>query len=450
MTNFQELGINPNITKALSELNITTPTKIQEISIPKIKENLDVMLQSETGSGKTLAYLLPLIEKIDFAKRENQFIILVPTHELALQVNEVLNKIAEKSSQPIKSMVIMGDVNIKRQVEKLREKPQFVIGSPGRILELIKLKKISAHAIKTIVIDECDKLLDKNNIDVVNNVIKTTLRDRQMIMASATITEETLSIGNEIMKSPEVLKCSDESKINPNITHLYIACDKRDKILILRKLMASIKPKKAIAFINKTDEIEILTSKLQFHGLKADGIHGSFMKNERRKAMTDFKAERINLLVSSDLSARGLDIDGVTHIFNIDLPEDINTYVHRSGRTARGNNKGTVISIVSPLEIAHLKSFTSNLNVDLTEKTLSYGYISDVKSVIKEDEPSEKSKKKPTTKDKENFSTVKKKAKSKSAKKNGISKKSSSSKGKSSTKTTSNKPKNKDSYKSNY
>lgn len=450
MTNFQELGINPNITKALSELNITTPTKIQEISIPKIKENLDVMLQSETGSGKTLAYLLPLIEKIDFDKRENQFIILVPTHELALQVNDVLNKIAEKSSQPIKSMVIMGDVNIKRQVEKLREKPQFVIGSPGRILELIKLKKISAHAVKTIVIDECDKLLDKNNIDVVNNVIKTTLRDRQMIMASATLTEETLSIGNEIMKSPEVLKCSDESKINPNITHLYIACDKRDKILVLRKLMASIKPKKAIAFINKTDEIEILTSKLQFHGLKADGIHGSFMKNERRKAMTDFKAERINLLVSSDLSARGLDIDGVTHIFNIDLPEDINTYVHRSGRTARGNNKGTVISIVSPPEIAHLKSFTSNLNVDLTEKTLSYGYISDVKSVIKEDELLEKSKKKPATKDKENFSAAKKKVKSKSAKKNGISKKSTSSKSKSRTKTTSNKPKNKDSYKSNY
>lgn len=450
MKNFQELGVNPKITQALNELNITTPTKIQEMSISKISEKLDVMLQSETGSGKTLAYLLPLIEKIDFEKRENQFIILVPTHELAIQVNDVLNRIDEKSSLSIRSMVIMGDVNIKRQVEKLREKPQFVIGSPGRILELIKLKKITAHTVKTIVIDECDKLLDKNNIDVIKNVIKTTLRDRQLIMASATLTDEALAIGNEIMKSPEVIKCSTESEVNPNITNLYVVCERRDKVLVLRKLMASIKPKKAIAFINKTEEIEILTSKLQFHGLKADGIHGSFMKNDRRKAMSDFKGERINLLVSSDLSARGLDIDGVTHIFNIDLPEDMNTYLHRAGRTARGNNKGIVISIVCPTEIAILKTFGKSLKFELTEKTLSYGYVADVKSVVKEE-------KKISTNNKNNKSkkdvskVVGKKLDDKSL--DGSSSSKSRLKAKSKTKKTgnkSNKPKNKDSYKSNF
>ncbi len=444
MKNFQELGVNPNIIQTLSELNITIPTKIQEMSIPKIGENLDVMLQSETGSGKTLAYLLPLIEKINFEKKENQFIILVPTHELAIQVNDVLNRIDEKSSQPIKSMVIMGDVNIKRQVEKLREKPQFVIGSPGRILELIKLKKITAHTVKTIVIDECDKLLDKNNIEVVKNVIKTTLRDRQLIMASATLTEETLAIGNEMMKSPEVVKCSTESEVNPNITNLYVVCEKRDKVLVLRKLMASIQPKKAIAFINKTDEIEILTSKLQFHGLKADGIHGSFMKNDRRKAMSDFKAERINLLVSSDLSARGLDIDGVTHIFNIDLPEDMNTYLHRAGRTARGNNKGTVISIVCPTEIAILKTFGKSLKFDLTEKTLSFGNLFDVKSVVKEEKKPAGKPKKKVANNKEGFST----SKSSNKFENKGENKSSFSNSKPGAKASSNKGKNKPSYKS--
>lgn len=385
MNNFLELNIKNNIVEALKKQGIVEPTPIQVKAIPKIKENLDVVLESATGSGKTLAYLLPLIEKIDYEKRENQVIVLVPTHELALQVNDVLNKMGEQSAEPIKSMVIMGDVNIKRQVEKLREKPQFVIGSPGRILELIKLKKISAHTVKTIVIDECDKLLDENNIAVVKNVIKTTLRDRQLVLASATIGEEIKSISNELMKSPEIISCTTEVKVNPNITHQYIVCDRRDKILVIRKLMAAVKPKKAIAFINKSEEIEILTSKLQFHGLRADGIHGSYVKNDRRKTMNDFKSEKINLLVSSDLSARGLDISGVTHIFNIDLPEDMNTYVHRSGRTARGTKKGTVISIVTPSEIARLKNFTNNLEVALEEKTLSYGNVVEVKSVIKEE-----------------------------------------------------------------
>lgn len=383
MENFLELNINTEIINALDALKIIKPTKIQELSISKIAENKDVIMQSETGSGKTLAYLLPLIERIDYDKRENQFIVLVPTHELAVQVNEVLNTLADKSTLNIRSTVIMGDVNIKRQVEKLKDKPQFVIGSPGRILELIKMKKISAHTVKTVVIDECDKLLDKNNLAVVNDVIRTTLRDRQLVMTSATLTEEALNIGKSLMKSPEIVKCNNDSTINTNINNLYIVCDKRDKVLILRKLMASIKPKKAIAFINKTDEIEILASKLKYHGLKVDGIHGSFVKNQRQKTMLDFKSQRINLLISSDLSARGLDIDDVTHIFNVDLPEDINTYVHRSGRTARGDKSGTVISIVSPNEISQLKNYSKKLNFKLTEKTLSHGNIEDVATVVK-------------------------------------------------------------------
>jgi ATP-dependent RNA helicase DeaD len=383
MENFLELNINTEIINALKELNITKPTPIQELSIPKISENMDVIMQSETGSGKTLAYLLPLIERINYDKRENQFIVLVPTHELALQVNEVLSTIADKSNLNIKSTVIMGDVNIKRQIEKLKDKPQFVIGSPGRILELIKLKKVSAHTVKTIVIDECDKLLDRNNLAMVKEVIKATLKDRQLVMTSATLTEEALNIGESLMKSPKIVKCNDGSTINPNINNLYIVCDKRDKVLTLRKLMASIKPKKAIAFINKSDEIEILTSKLKYHDLKVDGIHGSFVKNHRQKTMLDFKSENINLLVSSDLSSRGLDIDDVTHIFNLDLPEDINTYVHRSGRTARGDKSGTVISIVCPTEIAQLKSYSKKMNFRLTEKTLSHGNIEDVAAVVK-------------------------------------------------------------------
>ncbi len=163
MTSFLDLNINNEIVKALEKQNIKIPTKIQNSAIPLVLEGADIIGESETGSGKTLAYLLPLMEKVDYEKRENQIIVLTPTHELAIQVNKVIETIRDNSKLNLTSAVIIGNVNIKRQIDNLKEKPQFIIGSPGRILELIKLKKISAHTIKTIVIDECDRLLDENH-----------------------------------------------------------------------------------------------------------------------------------------------------------------------------------------------------------------------------------------------------------------------------------------------
>jgi len=333
------------------------------------------MMQSETGSGKTLAYLLPLIEKIDYDKRENQFIVLVPTHELALQVNEVISKLADKSNLDIKSIVIMGDVNIKRQVEKLRDKPQFVIGSPGRILELIKLKKISAHAVKSIVIDECDKLLDQNNYNVVKDVIKTTMRDRQLMVFSATINTETLNIAKDLMKDPQFIKVEDKIKVNKNINHMYFVCERRDKIEVLRKLIASINPQRAIVFINKTEETKITTEKLQYHYIRAYGIYGKASKEERKKALDGFKRGDIQILVASDLAARGLDIKGVTHIINLDLPEDSKEYLHRVGRTGRAGKTGTAISIVTQREIPLIKKYQNQFNIKIEPKDIYKGKI---------------------------------------------------------------------------
>lgn len=377
MTSFLDLKINNEIVKALEKQNIKIPTKIQNSAIPLVLEGTDIIGESETGSGKTLAYLLPLMEKIEYEKRENQIIVLTPTHELAIQVNKVIETIRENSKLNLTSAVIIGNVNIKRQIENLKEKPQFIIGSPGRILELIKLKKISAHTVKTIVIDECDRLLDENNYETIKAVIKTTLKQRQLLMFSATVTEEVIVKGKELMKEPKIIKEKTASVVNENINHIFMVCDRRDKVLLLRKLMAALKPKKAIAFINKTDEIEILSGKLKYHGLKADGIHGSFVKNERKKVMEDFKSGKINLLVASDLAARGLDIEGVTHIFNIDIPEDPRDYLHRSGRTGRVRNKGMAISIVTEKEIPTIKGFENKFNIKINYKELSYGRLFD-------------------------------------------------------------------------
>jgi len=366
---FDDLGLNLSLIDGLKKENITVPTEIQEKIIPLALKNKDIIGQSQTGSGKTLAYLLPIFQRIESEKREMQAIILAPTHELVMQIEKVIKTLAENSKIPVISLAVIGDVNIKRQVEKLREKPHIIVGSAGRILELIKMKKISAHTIKTIVIDEGDRLLDEKNLGVVKDIIKTTLRDRQLMLFSATIDEKVISTAQSLMKEAEVIRLVDNIDVNSNITHMYVLSEQRDKMEMLRKIIAAEKPTKAIVFINKSDETEITTLKLQYHHFKAYGIHGKATKEERQKAMEDFRSGRLQILVASDLAARGLDIKDVTHIINLDLPINSKDYLHRVGRTGRANNTGKAISIVTQKELSLIKKYEKefNINIDLKE-----------------------------------------------------------------------------------
>jgi ATP-dependent RNA helicase DeaD len=372
---FDELGINLNLIDGLKKENITIPTEIQEKVIPLALKNKDVIGESQTGSGKTLAYLLPIFQRIEIEKREMQTIILAPTHELVMQIDSVIKTLAEDSMMPITSATIIGDVNIKRQIEKLREKPHIIVGSTGRIIELIKMKKISAHTIKTIVIDEGDRLLDDKNLSAVKDIIKTTLRDRQLMLFSATIDARAINTAQSLMKMAEVISIEGNIKVNPNIAHMYVIAEQRDKIEMLRKLVAAEKPSKAIVFINKTDETEITTLKLQYHHLKAYGIHGRATKEERQKAMEDFRNGRLQLLISSDLSARGLDIKEVTHIFNLDLPVESKDYLHRVGRTGRANQSGKAISIITPKELGLIKKYEKEFNIHIDMKEVHLGNL---------------------------------------------------------------------------
>ncbi|MDV3426819.1 MAG: DEAD/DEAH box helicase [Bacillota bacterium] len=372
---FQDLGLNENLIKGLTKEEITAPTEIQTKAIPKLLENKDIIGQSETGSGKTLTYLLPIFQKIKWDKREMQAVILAPTHELVMQIDREIKLLAENSNTPVTSISIIGNVNIKRQIEKLREKPHILVGSAGRILELIKLRKINAQTVKTIVIDEGDKLLDENNIDQVKAVIKTTMKDRQLMIFSATIREETIDIAKNLMKLPEIIKIDEMSPVNQNIVHNYLTCEQRDKIVVLRKLIAALNPVRAIVFINKSDEIEITVSKLKFHKLNAYGIYGNAPKEERKKAMEDFRNGKLQILVASDLAARGLDIKDVTYIFNLDLPEDPKEYLHRAGRTGRCGENGIAITLVTEYEIPIIKRYEKAFNIKIEEKYLYKGNL---------------------------------------------------------------------------
>lgn len=372
---FEDLNLNPSLIEGLKKENILEPTDIQAKTIPLALENKDIIGQSQTGSGKTLAYLLPLFQRINLEKREMQVIILAPTHELVMQIESEAKLLAKNSEMAVTSTSIIGDVNIKRQIEKLKEKPHIIVGSPGRILELIKLKKISAHTVKTIVIDEGDRLLDQNNLTQVKDVIKTTLRDRQLMLFSATVNSKTLEIAKSMMKEPEFVLIEDKVLVNENITHLYLTCEQRDKIELLRKLIASTKPTRGIIFINKPDEVEITTSKLMHHNINVYGIYGNATKEERKKALEGFRSGKYQLLVASDIAARGLDVKDVSHIFNLDLPKDSKEYLHRVGRTGRAGKLGTAISIVAEREVPSINKFEKDLNVEIKAMTIYKGTL---------------------------------------------------------------------------
>lgn len=372
---FENMQLNRSLVAALKTEDITIPTEIQQKVIPVAQQNIDLIFQSETGTGKTLAYLLPLFEKIETQKKEMQALILVPTHELAIQVIRQIEMLSLNSDLKATSTPVIGDVNITRQIDKLRTKPHIIVGTAGRILELIQKKKISAHTVKTIIIDEADRLLDDNNIESIKAVIKTTLKERQMMMCSASMSSRTIERAKLLMKAPQIVKSKTAIEVPDTIEHLYFVAEQRDKIDVLRKLVRIINPPKAIAFFANAEDIAEAAEELKFHKLRADSIHGSNIKSDRKKTMDDFRSGKLQLLIASDIAARGLDIEGVTHIFNVNIPERAMDYLHRAGRTGRNGSEGVAISIAAEHEIAYIKQFEKELRISVIPKSMYNGKI---------------------------------------------------------------------------
>ncbi|SHN87365.1 DEAD/DEAH box helicase [Desulfitobacterium chlororespirans] len=372
---FIELGIQAELVEALAKEGIVQPTEIQKITIPLILSNRDVAGQSETGSGKTLAYLLPVVQKIDHNKRENQVLILTPTHELALQVQRQIQDLSRHLAAMITSAAIIGNVNIARQIEKLKEKPHIIVGSAGRILELIQKRKISAQSLKTIVLDEADQLLDERNIQTVKAVLKTAYKDSQILLFSATLSQDAIGQAAGFLKDPAVQRMTMKAMVVPTIIHQHFMCEQRDKLELLRKLVRHLEPGRALIFINRTEEIEKTVERLSYHGLDAVAISGASQKENRRQAMADFRAGKTQLLVASDLAARGLDIKNITHIFNLDIPEEPQLYLHRVGRTGRAGQSGMAVSLVTQRELPLLHKIENNLKISIPLRRLSFGKV---------------------------------------------------------------------------
>ena len=379
MKTFNQLVINEKLIKGLVKQNITEPTKVQSLTIEKIRENKDLLVNSETGSGKTLAYLLPMFEKIDTTMRETQVLVLAPTHELVMQIANQSKLLAENSNMDVTTFAIIGEVNIQKQIKNIKAmKPHIVVGTAGRLLDLIQQKKLRVHDVKTIILDEVDSLVSGKGEGIVEKIIKTTLRDRQLLGFTASLDEKSESFCDYMMKDMEIIKATDQSAINPNINHMYIYGDRREKFAILRKALSSAKAKRAIVFVNDEDSIEVISEKLNYHNYKAVCISGKMSKEDRKNAMTSFRSGKAGILVSSDLSARGLDIPDVSHIFNLDFPPSKNEYLHRCGRSARGNKKGTAISIVTNQNLNTIRDYKRQFKINMNAVEIKEGKFVDV------------------------------------------------------------------------
>ena len=374
MATFSDL-LQPSLVEGLAKQNIEQPTDIQAAAIPFLLDGRDIIAQAHTGSGKTLAYLCPIFQKLDSESKNVQALILAPTHELVMQIYRQAQLLAQNSGLPIKCQSIIGDANINNQITKLKEKPHLLIGSPGRVLDLIKKKKINCQTIKTIIVDEVDNLLDNTNEATVLEIIRSTQRDRQLAAFSATASEHTLEILQQQMKTPELINIKGLAKINPAIEHFYLIGEQRDKFVLLRKLLHAIDGQQILVFMNDGPEIDFLVDKLNYHKIKTYSLHGIVDKEERQKALQEFRTGKIRVLVSSDLAARGLDIPEVSHVINLDFPLEPNEYIHRAGRTARGTNSGQCYSIVNPKELAALRIYQRDFQITVHPVHLVKGMI---------------------------------------------------------------------------
>ncbi|MDF2558257.1 MAG: box helicase [Bacillales bacterium] len=359
----------------------TKLTSIQEKTFTLIEAGKDIIAESPTGTGKTLAYLLPILNSMDSNNPNIQTVILAPSRELVMQIFDVAQKWAKEGKIQVASFI--GGVAIARQLEKLKKKPQIVIGTPGRIEELIKQKKMKMHEVKTIILDEGDQLLLPEHMNTIAYILKSAKRDRQIVLFSATLSIQFEGLAKQWMNDPEVVRVKKEETVQSQVKHLYFVCEYRDKITLLEKL-AKTGQVWALVFTKDIGNMTVLAEKLSFKNVDLEIIHGDSKKAEREAAIKGFRNEEFPILLATDVASRGLDIVGLKYVIHYDLPQDVHQYIHRSGRTGRQGASGTVISFVTTREERELKKYANDLGVEITKVRLYHGRIVEDKGFEKE------------------------------------------------------------------
>lgn len=368
-----EIGINELLSDKLTANGIIEPTDVQANTIPILLGGSDVSARSQTGTGKTLAYLLPLLQKLNSHSSAIQAIILAPTQELAMQIVRVAEVYAEPLN--IRVQQLIGGAALKRQVEKLKLRPQLVIGTPGRIHELLKLRKLKLNDVKNVVVDEADQVFQLGSTKEVEIILHSVGKEHQIAFFSATYPDQMARFEGRWMKNPERIQVTPEHTVSQTIDNYFIVSDKRDKTDTVRRLVRLLNPTSALLFLNDTDNISNWESKLSYEGFTVEALYGDADKQRRAATLTRFREGRCQLLLATDVAARGLDIEGLPLVIQLDPASDADHYVHRAGRTGRMGRPGTVVSIVTPQELFIMEKFRKQLGIELTERTMFRGKL---------------------------------------------------------------------------
>jgi len=369
--------MKPFIEENWAKQGFQKPTTIQDKAIPEILDGKDIIAESPTGTGKTLAYLLPVLNKINAESKAMQAIILASSQELVMQILTEVQKWGENSG--VRSASFIGGANVKRQLEKLKKNPHLAICTPGRALELIKQKKLKMHEVRTIVLDEADQLLVPEHIESVRQIIKATQKEeRQVVMFSATLTDRTEALGKELLSDPAVIRVKKDTTIEAaDVEHIYFQAEYRDKIKLMEKI-SRLENAKVLVFIKDIGNLDVLHEKLSFKDIQTSKLHSDLNKMDRQKYTRLFRSGKTTMLLATDVAARGLDIQNITHVVHYDFAKDKTQYIHRSGRTGRFGKEGTVISLVTDREERELKQMLKELNLPLERKVFYQGEITNV------------------------------------------------------------------------
>lgn len=346
MNNFTNLGIDYKLQEILNNYEIMEPTPIQEQSIPTLLTGRDLIGQAKTGTGKTLAFLLPMMERMDKDSPFVQGLIITPTRELAIQITEEAKKLAP--AKELNILAAYGGQDVERQIKKLKGDIHLVIGTPGRLLDHLRRGSIDFSQLKILVLDEADQMLHMGFLDEVEDIINQTPKNRQTILFSATMPKRINTIAKKYLNNPAHIRIKSKNLTLDEIRQIVIETTDRGKQQALFNALEEYRPFMAIIFCRTKRRVMALNKALKAKGYLTDELHGDLSQAKREKVMKDFRDIKLQLLVATDVAARGLDIDGITHVFNYDLPQDTDSYIHRIGRTGRAGETGMAISFITP------------------------------------------------------------------------------------------------------
>ncbi len=385
---FKELDLDPRLLSAVDEAGFEETTPIQAQTIPLVLNGDDVIGQAQTGTGKTAAFGLPLLNAVDTQSSNIQTLIISPTRELAIQTQEELYRLGSKKKVKVQS--VYGGSDIRRQIRALKNHPEIVVGTPGRMLDHINRHTLKLGNVKSVVLDEADEMLDMGFVEDIESILSNVPNQHQTLLFSATMPKPIMKIADKFMTEPKIVKIKSKELTADNITQYYVKAREFEKFDLMTRLFDVQSPELALIFGRTKRRVDELTRGLQARGYNAEGIHGDLSQDKRTSVLRKFKAGKLDFLVATDVAARGLDISGVSHVYNYDIPQDPDSYVHRIGRTGRAGHSGVSVTFVTPNEMGYLRTIENLTKKRMdplappTDKEVLKGQLESVKQDIKD------------------------------------------------------------------